>query len=246
MRTIGEVAELAGVSRRTLRHYDELGLVVPGSRSDAGYRLYGHADLERLQEVLALRALGLPLAEVAALLDDPAHDRLAVLRGQAERLRAEQGRLAGLLVAVEGAITAADRGTHQKEQDMFDGHDHETHAAEAERRWGDSDAWRQSQQRTATHDDVDRQRSDEERAANEEAFAALLRAGVPADDARTAPLVQEHRDHVTRWYYDCSVEIQRGLAAMYVADARFAGHYDRRQPGLARFVHDAILAHTAV
>jgi DNA-binding transcriptional MerR regulator len=245
MRTVGEVAELAGVSVRTLHHYDELGLVVPSDRSEAGYRLYDHADLERLQEVLTLRALEVPLADIRALLDDPAHDRVQVLRAQAKRLRDRRDRLGDLLERIEDAIAAHDRGQPQLENAMFDGTDHEQHAREAEERWGDTEAWKQSQRRTRDYGDAEWEQVKAETEANEAAFAELLRGGVPADDERTAPLVAAHRQHIDRWFYDCSQQMQRNLAAMYVADERFAAHYDQREDGLARYVHDAIMSHTA-
>ena len=84
MKTVGEVAELAGVTVRTLHHYDELGLLSPSERSGAGYRLYSHDDLERLQEILIWRQLGFSLVEIVSLLDDPGHDRLAALERQRE------------------------------------------------------------------------------------------------------------------------------------------------------------------
>lgn len=245
MRTVGEVAELAGVSVRTLHHYDELGLVVPSERSEAGYRLYDHADLERLQEVLALRALEVPLAEIRALLDDPTHDRVQVLREQAKRLRDRRDRLGDLLDRIEDAIAAHDRGARQQETDMFDGTDHEQHAQEAEERWGDTEAWKQSQRRTSEYGEAEWDAIKAETEANEAAFADLLRDGVAADDERTAPLVAAHRRHIDRWFYDCSEQVQRNLAAMYVADQRFTAHYDQREDGLAQYVHDAVMAHTA-
>lgn len=242
MRTVGEVAELAGVSVRTLHHYDELGLVVPSARSDAGYRLYDHADLERLQEVLALRALGLPLAEVAAVLDDPAHDRVQVLREQAKGLRDEQDRLADLLLAVEEAIAAHDRGEPQQESTMFDGHDHEQYAREAEERWGDTDAYRQSQQRVR---ELGPDATDQIKAWWEEhfaQFAALKRDAVALDDDRVRAAVADHRALLNR-FYDCDAGMQQALADMYVADPRFRANYDAHVEGLAEYVRDAVRAH---
>lgn len=242
MRTVGEVADLAGISVRTLHHYDELGLVVPSARSDAGYRLYDQADLERLQEVLTLRALGLTLAEVATLLDDPTHDRLQVLRDQAKRLRDERDRLGDLLEAVEGAIAAHDRGEPQEATTMFDGNDHEAYAKEAEERWGDTDAYRQSQQRMAElgDDAVDTVKQWwEEHFAQ---FAALKRDDVPLDDERVRAAVADHRELVNR-FYDCDAAMQRNLAEMYVADERFRANYDRHVEGLAQYVHDAVDHH---
>lgn len=242
MRTVGEVAALAGVSVRTLHHYDELGLVVPSARSEAGYRLYDRADLEQLQEVLALRALGLPLAEVKALLDDPTHDRVQVLRDQAKRLRDERDRLEDLLEAVLDAIAAHDRGEPQQEDNMFDGTDHEQYAQEAEQRWGDTDAWQQSQARLqdwgpADLTDVQRRWQD-----HFEQFAALQRDGVPVGDDRVRAAVADHRALVQR-FYDCDAEMQMALADMYVADPRFATSYDAHADGLARYVRAAVHEH---
>lgn len=242
MRTVGEVAALAGVSVRTLHHYDELGLVVPSGRTDAGYRLYDHADLERLQEVLTLRALGLPLAEVKSVLDDPTHDRVQVLRDQAKRLRDEQDRLADLLDAVEEAIAAHDRGEPQKESTMFDGHDHEQYAREAEERWGDTDAYRQSRQRVrALGPDAEEQIQAwwQEHFAQ---FAALKREDVPLDAERVRAAVADHRALLNR-FYDCDAGMQKGLADMYVDDGRFQANYDRHVEGLAQYVRDAVHAH---
>lgn len=242
MRTVGEVADLAGVSVRTLHHYDELGLVVPSARSDAGYRLYDHADLERLQEVLTLRALGLSLADVATLLDDPTHDRLQVLRDQAKRLRDERDRLADLLDAVEGAIVAHDRGEPQEATTMFDGNDHEAHAREAEERWGDTDAYRQSQERFAALGEGASETVQQWWEEHFEQFASLRRDDVPLDDDRVRAAVADHRRLLNR-FYDCGPQMQTSLAETYVTDERFRATYDQHAEGLAQYVRDAVHAH---
>lgn len=242
MRTVGEVADLAGVSVRTLHHYDELGLVVPSARSDAGYRLYDHADLERLQEVLTLRALGLSLADVATLLDDPTHDRLQVLRDQAKRLRDERDRLGDLLDAVEGAIAAHDRGEPQEATTMFDGNDHEAHAREAEERWGDTDAYRQSQERFAALGEGAGETVQQWWQEHFEQFAALRRDDVQLDDDRVRAAVADHRRLLNR-FYDCGPQMQRSLAEMYVTDERFRATYDEHAEGLAQYVRDAVDLH---
>lgn len=245
MRTVGEVAQLAGVSVRTLHHYDELGLVVPSARSDADYRLYDHADLERLQEVLTLRALGLPLAQVRAVLEDPTHDRMQVLRDQAERLRAERERLDGLLAAVEDAIAAHDRGEPQQESTMFDGHDHEQYAREAEERWGDTDAYRQSQQRVSELGPDATEQIELWWREHFEQFAVLRRDDVAMDDERVRAAVSHHRALLNR-FYDCGPGMQKQLAEMYVADDRFRATYDQHADGLAQYVRDAVHAHADV
>src|SRR4051794_19754027 len=132
MTTIGEAARLTGLTVRTLHHYDEIGLVRPAARSDAGYRLYSLADLERLQEVLGWRALGFSLEAIRELLADPAHDRAGALRRQRELVAAESRRLAALGAALDAAIAAHEDGRRQEEDEMFEGFDR--YAEEAEQR----------------------------------------------------------------------------------------------------------------
>jgi MerR family transcriptional regulator, thiopeptide resistance regulator len=149
MRTVGEVSKLSGVSVRALHHYDEIGLLSPSERSDAGYRLYSHADLQRLQETLGWRALGFGLGEIAPLLDEPGRDRGAALRRQPELVEAELGRLGALVRALDRALAAHELATEQEEQSMFAGFDHAQYEDEARERWGDTDAYRESARRAA-------------------------------------------------------------------------------------------------
>lgn len=125
---------------------------------------------------------------------------------------------------------------------VFGDEDPTQHAAEAKERWGDTDAYRESTRRTSTYTADDWRAEGEQRWAIESGFADLLTAGIQADDARAAALAEEHRLHIDRWFYPCSYDLQIGLAEMYVADPRFAAHYDERAPGLATYVRDAILA----
>ena len=120
MKTVGEVAGLAGVTVRALHHYDELGLLSPSGRSEAGYRLYSYEDLARLREILIWRALGFSLSEVGALLDDPGHDRLAALQRQRELIERDLGRLGALAVAVDEAIAAHRNGAELEVRTMFE------------------------------------------------------------------------------------------------------------------------------
>lgn len=121
MRTVREVAELAGVTVRTLHHYDEIGLLNPTGRSEAGYRLYSHEDLVRLQEIVAWRQLGFSLREVQELVDHPGHDRAAALRRQRALAREQLSRVMALLNALDVAIAAHDNRQALKEERMFEG-----------------------------------------------------------------------------------------------------------------------------
>ena len=115
-------------------------------------------------------------------------------------------------------------------------------AEEAEQRWGDTEAYQQSQQRAATYTKDDWVQIKAEADEGLRAFAAAMAAGVPATDPRAMDLAEQARQYIGRWFYDCSYAAHRGLAAMYIADPRFTATYDTVAPGMAQYVHDAILA----
>src|SRR4051812_22515539 len=151
---VGEVAALAGVTVRTLHHYDRIGLLSPSGRTAAGYRQYGSADLDRLHQVLLYRELGFPLEEVAALLDDPVADPAAHLRRQHALLRERLARTQAMVTAVEKEMEAQQMGislTPEERFELFGDGFSDEYQAEAEERWGDTEAWAQSQRRTAAY-----------------------------------------------------------------------------------------------
>lgn len=243
-RSVGAVAELTGVSVRTLHHYDHLGLVVPSVRSRAGYRGYTDADIERLHVVLVYRSAGLPLEEIRTLLDDTTVDVVEHLQRQHKLLLQQADRLQHTIAAVEELMHAHRRGiqlTAEEQIEIF-GTDLASGevAKEAEERWGGTQAWRQSQQRSAA---LTKQDWGEVKAHGDALLAALAeakRAGVAPGSPRAEELRVRHRDSITR-FYDCDDEMQRCLAEMYLADERFTRYYDDAEPGLARFVHDIIV-----
>ena len=149
---MGQVAALAGVTVRTLHHYDRIGLVQPSDRTPAGYRSYDVRDLDRLQQVLVYRELGFPLEEVATLLDDPDADPAAHLRRQHRLLRERLERTQAMVAAVEKEMEARAMGislTPEERFEVFGDWLPEEYAAEAEEKWGDTEAWAQSQRRTS-------------------------------------------------------------------------------------------------
>jgi DNA-binding transcriptional MerR regulator len=244
MQTIGEVAELAGVSVRTLHHFDSIGVLRPSARSEAGYRLYSYEDLERLQEVLVWRALGFPLAEIKALLDDPGYDRHSALRRQRELVSVELERLGAVAQAIDAALAAYEQGTTMKEESMFDGFDAAQYEDEVRERWGQTEAYRESARRTASYGEDEWRSIKAESDDVNEAFVALLADGAPPDGPAARAVAERHRQHISHWFYDCSPAMHRGLAEMYITDPRFTKTYEDRATGLAAFVHDAIVANS--
>jgi DNA-binding transcriptional MerR regulator len=242
MRTVGEVSELAGVTVRALHHYDELGVLSPSERSDAGYRLYSHEDLLRLQEILVWRALGFSLAEIKSLLDESGYDRGSALRRQRELVDEELERLGAVARALDQALAAHENETEVEETTMFDGFDDAVYEDEARERWGDTDAYRESARRTSSYGEQEWAEIRDEGEGITRSFADLLAAGEPADGSRARAVAERHREHISRWFYECSPELHRGLGEMYVADPRFAARYEREAPGLAGYVRAAIAA----
>ena len=246
--TVGELARLAGVTVRTLHHYDRIGLVRPSERTAAGYRSYDVHDLDRLQQVLLYRELGFPLEEVATLLDDPDADPAAHLRRQHRLLRDRLERTQAMVAAVEKEMEARQMGISLTPEERFevfgDGFSDERQA-EAEERWGDTEAWAQSQRRTAAYTKEDWIRIKDETDDVHRRFAEALRAGVPADSEQAMDVAEEHRQHITRWFYDCPPPMHAGLGRMYVEDERFTAHYDEVAPGLAQYVSTAVQANAA-
>ncbi len=178
--SVGQVAGFAGVTVRTLHHYDAIGLLVPSARSRAGHRRYSDADLDRLQQILFYRELGFPLEEVAALLDDPAADPRAHLRRQHDLLTARIERLQKMAAAVEQAMEARTMGinlTPEEKFEVFGDFDPDQYQEEVQERWGDTDAYRQSQQKTASYTKEDWQRIQRESDELTRRFVALMDAG---------------------------------------------------------------------
>jgi DNA-binding transcriptional MerR regulator len=246
--SVGEVSRLARVTVRTLHHYDEIGLLRPGGRTASGYRLYEPADLDRLQRVLFYRELGFGLDEITAILDDPAADPQDHLRRQHGLLLGRIEELRRMAAAIEKTMEARKMGIDLNPQELFEvfgDFDPKAHHAEAEERWGDTGAWRESSRRTAGYTKEDWQRIAGEQRRIQRDFAGALTSGRPADGAAAMDLAEEHRRHIDRWYYPCGHATHRGLGAMYVDDSRFAANYERLAPGLAAYVRDAIAANAA-
>ncbi len=246
--SVGDVARFSGVTVRTLHHYDEIGLLSPGGRTASGHRRYDEADLQRLQEVLFYRELGFRLDEVAALLEQPDADPIEHLSRQHELLSQRAVRMQAMADAVARTIRARKAGIHLTPEEMFDvfgDFDPAQYADEAEERWGGTDAYRQSRARTSTYTKDDWTRLQAEAAGVNALFLAARAAGLPADSTAAMDAAEAHRQQISRNFYDCGYDIHRGLAEMYLADERFTKTYEDLAPGLAQYVHDAVLANAA-
>jgi len=243
--TIGKVATMTHVSVRTLHYYDAIDLVNPSYETASGYRLYDESDLELLQQVLFFRALGFPLAQIRAIVQNPAFDRRKALEAHRTALLERRKSVEALLAAVDHTIEAMDKGEAMDKKEMFDAFDeraleeHRTkYAEEAKQEWGATDAYAEFQKRTSKYTKEDWTRIQHEAGRINTDMAALMDRKVT--DPEVQELVRRNHEYFNRSFYTCSAEMLAGLSKMWVSDARFTATYDRVKPGLAQFWCDAI------
>jgi DNA-binding transcriptional MerR regulator len=239
MYSVQELANLAGVSVRALHHYDELQLLLP-MRQKNGYRVYGEAELLRLQQILFFRELDFSLEEIKKILDNPNFNVRIALSHQRELIELKRKRLAKLLKTIDRTIDKLNHEKTMSDQDLYVGlskDEEEKYAAEAKQRWGNTDAWKQSQERYGKLSAAEKQKIGQAGQDLMRQIVACMSEG-PKSEA-VQGLIKQHYEGL-RVFYDPSLEMYRGLADMYVADPRFAAYYENFAPGLAQFMQAAM------
>lgn len=267
--TVGRVAELVGISVRALHHWDEIGLVSPSGRSWAGYRLYDAGDIARIHRVLVYRELGLSLADVGRVLDDPTLDAREHLERQRDQLRERIQRLQGTVLAVETMIERIDMtqnenmseheagratapsnratpadgiGLSAEEQARIFGTDWDpAWQDEARERWGGTPQREQAARRTSAWGAREWEQVKADVDSLEADLAAALRKGVEPGSEEANALAERHRASIAV-HYDCTHAMHVVFGRMYTEDPRFTAHYDDRAPGLAAWLRAVIEA----
>lgn len=245
MYTIKKVADMAGVSVRTLHHYDNIELLNPEISKDNGYRMYSGADIERLQQILFFRELDFSLEEIKSIIDSPGFDRKNALATHKEILMKKRERLDDLINTVDKTIDSIERGIDMSKEEMlnsFDMTDIEEHqkkyAQEVKEKYGSSNAYKESQEKTSRYTKEDWTRV--MGGANEIQIRIAELMDKNPDDEEVQIVIGEWRQHITDNFYSCTIEIFRGLGDMYVYDERFKANYEKIRPGLAEFMRDAM------
>ena len=232
---IREFAEFTGVSVRTLHYYDEIGLLRPAivDRS-SGYRFYDEASLLRMQEILFYRELDFPLKIIADILSSPNYDKANILKEQKHLLTLKKERLERLIAAIDHAVKG------ENVMSAFDNSKFETYKAEAQERWGNTDAYKEHAQKTKGYskDKWSGLAADMDAIFRE--FSLCMKNGVDPTAVEAQSLVKKLQDHITGNYYTCTKPILSGLGQMYVADERFRQNIDKHADGTAAFVSEAI------
>ncbi len=235
---IKEFAEFTGVSVRTLHYYDEIGLLKPAAVDrQNGYRFYDENSLLRMQEILFYRELDFSLKDIQAFLSAPGYDKTQALREQKKLLTLKKERLERLIAAIDGAVKG------ENVMSAFQNNEFNKYKAEAQEKWGKTDAYQEQAQKTKDYSQETWQNVNEGLEAVFAEFAACMGSGETAESAAAQAIAKKLQDYITANYYTCTKQILAGLGQMYVLDARFQANIDKHGQGTAAFASQAIAAY---
>ncbi|MFD3812457.1 MerR family transcriptional regulator [Rhodococcus sp. NPDC058639] len=242
--SIADVARMSGVTARTLRHYDDIGLLEPAYVGANGYRYYEEEQLLRLQQILVLRELGLSLAEIAQAVDSEP-DTLAALKRQHDRLLTERNRLARMADTVARTIaeiegTTAMTGKINRPENLFEGFDYKQYDDEARERWPEE--FEQSRRKTATLTTDDVESMQREVTAAMIRMAEFMAAGTQVGDAAVQAEIHTQYQGICRMWTP-NRDAYKCLGQMYVDDERFKANYEKIAEGLAEYQRDAMVVY---
>ena len=236
MMTVNEVSKLAGVSIRTLQYYDSIGLLKPAEYTESGYRLYDDAAMERLQQILLFRELEFPLKEIKEIVTRPDFDKQKALEQQIELLTMKKEHLENLIDFARGIQNG---GNNIMDFTAFDTSKLEEYTRKAKEQWGDSKAFSEYEQKSAS-----RSKDDEKKLWSD--FMKLFEKSGKLKDsdpksAEAQAMVKDIQNYITQNFYECTNEILAGLGKMYAAEGEFKANIDKAGgSGTAEFVSRAI------
>jgi MerR family transcriptional regulator, thiopeptide resistance regulator len=237
--TVRQLAESTGITIRTLRYYDKIGLLVPGRQAGSNYRTYNAKDCLRLQQILIYRELEVPLGIIRELLDNEPHDAAGTLRKHADALGRKRQRITNILHTVERTIEALEqKGKIMDYKDLYEGfgaENAEVYREEARERWGEI-AERSEEKLTKLSRNEWKMLINEGEAITRE---LAMRSHLPPDEASVQDWIAKHFRHIGR-HFEVTKEIYSNMGKMYEEDERFRFYYERFSPGMAAFMNRAI------
>lgn len=242
---IKELADIAGVSVRTLHHYDQLGLLKPNFISDSGYRFYNQKNLEDLQQILFFKELDFTLKEIKEIIDNPNFDHSKALENHKNLLIKKRKRLDEIINTVEKTITSIKGEKKMKEKELFKGFDmseikehKKKYAEETKQKWGHTDAYKESKVKTDKYTKTDWERINNEQQVIYQKVINNMDKGFDSPIVQEA--VEELRLFFNKNFYTCSPEFLKGLSEMWINDERFTKNIDKFKDGLTLFLGNAI------
>ena len=237
--SIKKIADLAGVTTRALRYYDEIGLLSPAGIGENGYRYYDQGNLMRLQQILFFRELDVPLDDIQLIMSQPDFNLVGALENHRKALKNRASRLEKLINTVDRTIDTIKGENIMKEQEMFEGFDESRYEEEAKERWGHTPQYAESRRKWASYSKEQKQAIKEEGGQ----FAMRMVTANPTakpDDPDVQAAIGEYLAYFNKYFYACDAEFLRNLSDMWVADERFAINYERIREGGAKFIREAV------
>lgn len=249
--TVQKLAELAGVSTRTLRYYDEIGILKPARINSSGYRIYGQAEVDRLQQIMFYRELDISLENIKEIISAPDFDGATALRDHRKKLLERKEQLEKLIANVDKTIALAEGRMEMSNKEKFEGFKKKM-IDENEKKFGKEIRGKYGNktvdQSNAKLQNMTQEQYDHAAKLAEQVtvtIAEAFKTGNPAGELaqKAADL---HKQWLCHYWNEYSKEAHAGLAQMYVDDERFTAYYDKEQPGTAEFLRDAIHIYTGM
>lgn len=239
MYTIKELADLAGTTPRTLRYYDQFGLLEPAVIGRNGYRYYDRSNLLTLQQILFFRELDVPLKKIQHIMSQPGFQILPSLRNHQEAILEKISRYEELLTTIQKTILDLEGEQKMTSDELFTGFNEKEYEQEARRLWGDGPRFKESQRKWSSYSEKEKERI---KLLGGDITIRMVSENPQAkpDDPDVQAAVSEYYQYLNRYFYSCEVEFLRNLADMWVEDPRFAVNYERIREGGAEFVRRAV------
>lgn len=247
--TVQKLGQLAGISARTLRYYDEIGLLKPTRINSSGYRIYGATEVDRLQQILFYRELGVNLESIKEIMTSPAFDGTQALRDHRDKLLEKRLQLDALINNVDKSIKQTERKISMTDKEKFEGFKQKL-VDDNEKKYG-KEIRKKYGEDTVNASNVKIKGMTEEEYAKiqkleEQMFMnlkAAMETGNPAGE-QAQKAADLHKQWLCFYWDQYSKEAHEGLAEMYVSDERFTAYYDKVQSGATEFLRDAIVIYT--
>ena len=244
MYKVNEISKLTGVSIRMLHHYDKIGLLVPSEKTEKNYRLYSDEDIKKLYQILIFKELEFPLKEIKIILESSDFDRKEALKLQKDLMIKKKKRMDEIIQSINEVINnlEGDKKMSEKNFNVFNYKKVKEHQKkyeyETKAKYEKTNAYKECNEKTSNYSENDWKKICEEANYIYNELAKLMDRN--PEDKEVQDLVEKWRNHITDNYYECTIDIFRGLGIMYVADNRFKKNIDKTKDGLAEFLSKAI------
>lgn len=243
--SIRELSEMAGISARTLRYYDKIGLLKPADTRKSGYRYYGEYEVELLQQILFYKERGMKLDEISRIVHGDNFDIMSALSGHLEELKKEQERIAAMIAAVKKTIASMKGEIKMGDVERFEAFkkemidkNEETYGAEIRQTHGDTEV-DESNKKMLNMSEEEYGRFIELGTEIIDELEHAVTEGISPESETGRKVVSLHKEWLSMTWPKYNVRAHQNLTEMYLADERFKQHYDRQVPGCAEFLKEA-------